>query len=217
MDAQNAARPDKTKPAPAAAASDSNKRPDHVPDHKRPATSASAKPAVAASKPTSIADKDAKTNASPSADAGDDRGTVDGASSDAETIVLPGKMATHLPRSDANAPSHPDSDSDNPVTDRPKYPRTGQKLTSLSPINGRRPRWSLRMKRNNGRHGASGPLLPQLVRLEPTRTLRNMAEKYNVPQNPLTKQAPTVDLSPHILALIAAALPPSCRLNPRLA
>lgn len=116
MDAQNAARPDKTKPAPAAAASDSNRRPDHVPDHKRPATSASAKPAIAASKPTSNADKDAKTNASPSADAGDDRGTVDGASSDAETIVLPGKdghspskvrKVKHENKSDDDMPSIP--------------------------------------------------------------------------------------------------------------
>lgn len=90
MDAQNAAGPDKTKPA--AAAASEPKRPDHEPGPSRsPASPPPAGPPVSDPRPSSpVPDKDAKPTATSSVESSDEK-NADAANSDAETIVLPGK------------------------------------------------------------------------------------------------------------------------------
>lgn len=89
MDAQNAAGPDKTKPA---AAASEPKRPDHEPGGSRsPASPPPAGPPVSDARPSSsVPDKDAKPTANSSVESADEK-NADAANSDAETIVLPGK------------------------------------------------------------------------------------------------------------------------------
>lgn len=89
MDAQNAAGPDKTKPA---AAASEPKRPDHEPGGSRSqASPPPAGPPVSDAKPSPALEKDAKPSASSSVESADEKNANDAANSDAETIVLPGK------------------------------------------------------------------------------------------------------------------------------
>ncbi|SPO01116.1 related to nasopharyngeal carcinoma susceptibility protein LZ16 [Cephalotrichum gorgonifer] len=123
MDAQNAAGPDTTKPTVAAASESKAKRPSHepsdshlptstlTPDENTPVTDTRLSPAL---------DKDAKQSMVLSVESADERNATDGANSDAETIVLPGKDG-HSP-SKVRKVKHEDKSEDD---DRSSPARTG--------------------------------------------------------------------------------------------